>query len=369
MLHSFYEEAAKYRNFDFARFLSQVKSKDIEEILNKESLSIFDFLSLLSPEAVFYLEALAQNANRISLANFGRVISLYAPLYLSNYCENECAYCGFKHSNAISRRKLSSAELKREAQEISKTGIRHILILSGESRAESPLSYIKECVELLKEYFTSIFIEIYPLNVAEYTQLFNSGVDGLTIYQETYDKALYATLHSRGPKRDYIFRLGAPERALEAGLRQVNLGALLGLADFRKDSFFTALHAKWLEDNYPAAEIGVSFPRIQPQAGNFFPLHPLGDKDLAQLVIAMRLFLARVAITISTRENNILRKNLIGLGVTRISAGSRTEVGGYALCAKSEGQFEIADKSSVDEVRDMVYKKGYQPIFKDWQRI
>ena len=365
----FYDEILKYKGFDFSAHLAQVKSADLQEILNKEFLSILDFLSLLSPEAFLFLELLAQKANKLTLAHFGKTISLYIPLYLSNYCDNECAYCGFKHSNTIKRRKLTLEEVEQEAREISRTGIQHILILTGESKLESPLTYIQECLERIKKYFTSIAIEIYPLKEEEYRKLASSGAEGLTIYQETYDEVLYDKLHLKGPKRNYAFRLGAPERAAQAGMRQVNVGALLGLGDFPRDAFFTALHAKWLQDSYPAVEVGISLPRIQPQAGGFDALRPWSDKEFVQLLIAMRLFLPRVGIAVSTRENNLLRKNIIGLGVTRISAGSRTEVGGYTLEQKTSGQFETADKSSVEEIKRMICEKGYQPVAKDWQRL
>jgi len=365
----FYDEILKYKGFDFGGYLAQVKRVNVREILNKESLSVWDFLALLSPEASFFLEPMAQKANKLTLAHFGKTISLYIPLYLSNYCDNECAYCGFKHSNAIKRRKLSLEEVGQEAQEISRTGIQHILILTGESRLESPLTYIKECLERVKKYFTSISIEIYPLQEDEYRQLIGSGAEGLTIYQETYDEVLYDKLHLKGPKKNYAFRLGAPERAAKVGMRQVNVGALLGLTDFPRDAFFAAMHAKWLQDNYPEVEVGISLPRIQPQVGGFDASHPLNDKEFVQLLIAMRIFLPRLGIAVSTRENNLLRKNIIGLGVTRISAGSRTEVGGYTLEQKTSGQFETADKSSAEEIKRMICEKGYQPVAKDWQRL
>ncbi|MDP2940671.1 MAG: 2-iminoacetate synthase ThiH [Candidatus Omnitrophota bacterium] len=366
---SFYEEIVRFRGFDFAGFLHSVKSSSIERILNQDSFSEMDFLSLLSPAALAYIEPLARKANRLTLSNFGKVIHLYAPLYLANYCENDCAYCGFKHSNAIERKKLSLPELEQEAKQIAKTGIRHLLVLTGESRLQSPLTYIKECIKLLAQYFSSISVEIYPLQEEEYASLIAAGADGLTIYQETYDEALYKVLHPIGPKGDYRFRLDAAQRAGLARMRQVNIGALLGLADFPKDAFFSGLHAYWLMRHYPDAEAGISLPRVQPQVSNFSPAHPVLDRQLAQIIIAMRLFLPRAGITISTREKSDLRQSLIGLGVTRMSAGSRTEVGGYTLDEKTVGQFEIADKSSVSEVKEMIEQKGYQAVFKDWQGL
>lgn len=370
MPKTFYEQVERFERFDFAAIFSRIKPQDVERVLSSRgTLSEGDFLALLSPAASGYLEVLAQKANRITLANFGRVIQLYAPLYLSNYCENECLYCGFKRSSPIARKRLSLIELKQEAEEIAKSGIRQILLLTGESRAQSSLSYIKECVSILKQSFSMISLEIYPLSIDEYAQLIASGARGLTIYQETYDRHLYAQLHGQGPKSDYRFRLEAPGRAAQAGMRQINVGALLGLSDFRKEVFLAGLQAWWLERYYPDIELGVSFPRIQPQVGSFSPPNPLSDRDLVQAITATRIFLPRAGITISTRETRELRGNLIGLGITRLSAGSRTEVGGYALSDKTEGQFEVADTSAVEEVKQMVCRKGCQPVFKDWQNL
>lgn len=366
---SFYAECLKYKDFNFDAFLSGLRPCAIERILAQEKISSEDFLSLLSKQAVSYLEPMAHKAQRLTLNHFGKVISLYAPLYLANFCVNDCVYCGFKQSNAIDRKKLSFEEVEAEAKQMSATGLRHVLILTGESREYAPLEYIKVCVDVLKKYFTSITIEIYPLQKDEYAQLIKAGVDGVTIYQETYDEALYRRYHSSGPKADYRFRLDTPSRAAQAGMRTVGIGALLGLGDFRREIFFTGMHAAWLQDRFPDVELSVSLPRIQPQTGDFIAPHGVGDRELVQMLLALRLFLPRVGITISTRESHSLRRNLIGLGVTRMSAGSRTEVGGYAHTAKTEGQFTIADTSTVDEVRAMICQKGYQPVSKDWQIV
>jgi 2-iminoacetate synthase len=368
MQGSFFDQLRRFDSFDFSAFLENVSRQDVERALLKESLGELDFLSLLSHNALGYLEPLAQKAQERTLANFGRVILLYAPLYISNYCDNHCLYCGFKHSNVIQRKKLSINEVEREAQEIAKSGIRQVLLLTGESKDLSPVSYIKECIQMVSRYFTSVGMEIYPLTEEDYLSLIAAGADSLTLYQETYDRDLYGRLHSRGPKSDYRFRLDAPQRAAEARMRQVNVGALLGLGEFQKDVFFAGLHGRWLQNNYSEIELGVALPRLQPNASGFICAHPLTDRELVQSLIAMRLFLPRAGIAISTRENSALRRNLIGLGVTRISAGSRTQVGGYALAATQEGQFEVADTSSVEEVKAMITQKGYQPVCKDWQR-
>ncbi len=342
---------------------------DIEPVLLEEDLDEKDFLSLLSPLAAGYLEEMAGKANLLTLRNFGRVISLYAPLYLSNYCENECLYCGFSRNNSIKRKKLGIPELRAEVESIAATGIGHILLLTGESRKESPLSYIKECAREMRDVFSSISVEIYPVTTEEYRELVGAGVDGLTLYQETYDEELYRLLHGTGPKRDYFFRLEGPQRACKAGMRQANLGALLGLSDWRKEIFFLGMHARWLMRNYPDVEIGVSLPRFKKHEGAFSCANAVSDKEFAQILVALRLFLPRASISISTRESRIFRENLIGLGVTRMSAGSHTEVGGYASVDKTEGQFDIEDSSTVEEVKAMIIRRGYQPVLKDWQAI
>lgn len=366
---SFYETLQRFDGLYREKSAPRPSEGGILRAIDKETLSEDDLAVLLSQKAQAFLEPMARRAREITLRNFGKVIGLYAPLYIANHCVNECAYCGFKHSNAIERRKLSLEEIEREGRALAGTGIRHLLVLTGESRSESPLEYIAAAVRILKKYFPSISIEVYPLKTEEYALLAAEGVDGMTIYQETYDKELYASLHLRGPKRDYRFRLEAPERGCTARLRTVGIGALLGLTDFRGETFRTALHARYLQDTYPEVEISVSFPRIQPQTGGFMPRHPLSDGDLVQSMLAIRLFLPRAGITISTRERNDLRKHLVGLGVTRMSAGSRTGVGGYADPLPGRGQFDVADTSSVEDVMAMINDLGYQPVMKDWQAL
>ena len=367
---SFYEEYSKYKQFDFEKCFADIRENDILRILAKETLTPADFLSLLAPQAYKQIELMAKKSRELTQRNFGKVISLYAPIYLSNFCENECAYCGFRLTGKIARKKLSFAEVEKEARVISAAGIQHVLILTGESRKQTPVSYLQECVKRLGKYFNSISIEVYPLETSEYQELIDTGVEGLTIYQETYDEAKYLAYHLKGPKQNYIYRISAPERACEAGMRSVSLGALLGLSEPRKEIFFAGLHASYLQDNYPDTEISVSFPRIQTQnAGNFSPPYPVSDKNFVQFLLAMRIFLPRSGINISTRESSAFRKNLIGLGVTKMSAGSVTVVGGYSLNKKNCGQFNTADKSSVREVKAMICEKGYQPVLKDWHNL
>jgi len=365
---SFYEERKKYDNFNFELFFDQVTDAGIKKILSKNRLTEVDYLTLLSPRAEKYLEEMAQKAHRLTIQHFGRVIFLYTPMYLSNYCVNQCVYCGFKVHNKLERKKLTPAEVEQEAQIIAGTGLKHVLILTGESRLKSPVSYIKECVEILKKYFTSISIEIYPLEENEYAELVSAGVDGITIYQEVYNEEEYAELHPAGPKRNYRFRLEAPERACRAGMRTVNVGALLGLGQWRREAFFTGLHADYLQNIFPDVEVSISPPRMRPQLGGFLPKVEVSDKNLVQYILAFRLFMPRGGITISTRERAELRDRLIRLGITRMSAGSCTAVGGRSN-PESDCQFEISDERSVREMAEMIYAQGYQPVYKDWQMI
>ncbi len=348
--------------------LGAVKAKDAERSISKDVLSPSDFLSLLSPAALNFLEDAAQRAHTITLRNFGKTIQLYTPIYISNYCDNSCVYCGFNRNINRPRKKLSMQELDKEARYIADTGLKHVLVLTGSSRTESPLSYIKESINVLNSYFSSICVEIYPLSAAEYRELIDEGVDGLTIYQETYDRDIYGKVHPDGPKSDYLFRLEAPERALREKIRVVNIGALLGLSSWQEDIFYTGLHAGYLQDKFPEAEISVSVPRIRPQTEQYTPECGVSDRDITQIILALRLFLPRVGINLSTRENPRLRDNLLPLGITKISADSSTVVGGHTSegFEEKDGQFCISDKRSVSEIKRLLLSKGFQPVFKDW---
>ncbi|WP_371370676.1 2-iminoacetate synthase ThiH [Sporomusa aerivorans] len=363
---SFYEELGKYRDLNFADIFSRITNVDIQRIIGQERLTVFDYLALLSPTAEKHLEAMAQKAHRVTVQQFGHTILLYTPLYLANYCVNQCVYCGFHARNNIERKKLTLDQVAVEAAAIAATGLKHILILTGESRAHSSVDYIKECVRILKNYFTSISIEIYPLNTDEYCDLVAAGVDGMTIYQETYNEEVYPELHPAGPKRNYKYRLDAPERACQSGMRAVNIGALLGLSDWRTEAFLTGIHANYLQSKYLDVEISMSPPRMRPHVGGFPPKVIVNDKNLVQYVLAFRLFMSRGGITLSTRESAALRDHMVKLGVTKMSAGSCTAVGGHAEKA-SVGQFDISDERSVTEMAAMLYEQNYQPVYKDWQ--
>lgn len=365
---SFYDLIQHYRGQNLSEYLYGFTDRDILRVLCKNRLSPEDFLALISPAAAGHLEKMAVKAHELTIRHFGKAIVLFAPMYIANYCVNQCVYCSFNHQNQLERKRLSIEEFQQEAIKISASGIRHILLLTGESRTESSPEYIEEIVTEAKRYFSSITLEIYPLSRDEYESLIYSGADGLTIYQEVYDENVYKLMHPFGPKRNYRYRLDTPERACMAGMRTVGIGALLGLGEWRTEAFFTALHAQYLSHKYPDVELSISLPRIRPHTGSFDIPYAIGDREFVQIMLAFRLFLPHVGITISTRERAEFRDNLLGLGVTRMSAGSITAVGGYSN-KNGNGQFQVSDGRSVDEVRQMLYQKGYQPVFKDWQYI
>lgn len=352
-----------------ARDIMGSTQAEVVRAISKAQRNVADLARFLSPAASGLLEEMAQAAHATSLRNFGRTILLYTPLYVSNYCVNGCVYCSFNASQPITRRRLEVPEVEAEARAIAATGLEHILVLTGESRSHSPVSYLRDCILALRKYFSSVAIETYPLSEEEYAEMVGAGVDGLTIYQEVYDESIYYQLHPPGPKRNYRFRLGAPERAGWAGMRTINIGPLLGLADWRTESFVAAVHASYLQDRFPEAEISLSVPRMRPHLGGYQPGFPVGDPELVQIAMAFRLFLPRAGIAVSTRESARMRDNLIRLGITKMSAGSCTSVGGHTDPIAQTGQFEISDHRSVDEMRQAISQQGYNPIFKDWHDL
>ncbi len=363
---SFYLELKRYTDYNFQNLLDSADSKAVMRALTKQSLTTEDFLTLLSPVAAASLEEMAQKASHLTRKYFGRSILLYTPLYLSNFCSNQCLYCSFNTHNDIKRKQLDFDEVEQEAREIARTGMKHILLLTGDSPKIAHMDYLKECVRLLKRHFSSIAIEIYALGTSEYGELIKAGVDNLTIYQETYNEELYQILHVKGPKKNYQYRLDAPDRGAAAGMHGINIGTLLGLDTWQKDVFYTGIHARWLQEKYPHADISVSLPRIRPHKGNFNNIHTVSDRDLVQIMTALRLFLPRCGLTISTRESADFRNRILMLGMTKMSAGSVTSVGGHTANEADTGQFEISDNRNAKEICSMLLKNGYQPVFKDW---
>jgi 2-iminoacetate synthase len=367
---SFSEVLAHYRDFPFENYCAGVTDADIKRVLAMDSLRPDDFLTLLSPVAAKYMESMAEKAHRLSVQFFGRTIQLFTPLYISNHCSNQCIYCGFNAANRIRRRKLGIEEIRREAETIATTGIQHVLLLTGESRQATPMDYLLDAVECLKDYFASISIEIFPLEEDEYRQLQRVGVDGLTLFQEVYDREIYDQVHLAGKKKDYLFRLEGPERGARAGFRMVNIGALLGLGEQCREIFFTGLHAAYLEKTFIDTEVSVSLPRFSEAECSYKPRYPVDDRTFVQFLLALRIYLPRAGITISTRERARMRDHLMQLGATRYSAGVCTSVGGYTANRQehSTPQFDITDERSVEEVAEAIIAHGYQPVYKDWDR-
>lgn len=367
---SFIDQVIESESFDFQAYFNSVTDQDILNSLGRERLSAADLMNLLSPRAENHLEQMAQKAQSVTRQYFGRTISLYAPLYISDYCTNHCTYCGFNCATDFPRSKLTLEQIDAEARVISEMGIRHVLLLTGEAPNKTPLSYLLDAADIMKRYFSSIAIEMFPMDIEDYQALNQAGVDSLTIYQETYNRTLYKQCHPKGKKSDYLYRLETPERGAQAGFRAVNIGALFGLSDPRIESVIAGLHAKYLEQKYPNVEISLSLPRMTQAPGGMAPQFELSDTGFVQTMLAWRLFMPRLGITISTRESAEFRDQLIHLGATRYSAGSKTDVGGYALKPdESTVQFEITDTRSVDEVTRMIRESGYQPVFKDWEII
>ncbi len=315
------------------------------------------------------LEELAVKAGKITAAQFGRVISLYAPIYLSNYCENNCVYCGFKASGGVKRKKLTHEQIEAEMKIVSGSGIRNILLLTGESRRMSPVSYLKDAVNTAKKYFSSISLEVYPLETDEYAELYRAGVDGVTVYQETYDRIRYDELHLSGKKKDYNYRYNTPERIALAGIRTISMGILAGLSDLHEDLFSLFAHLEYMEKNYPGVEYSVSFPRLITEPGDDTDYRKITDVDLVKCIILTRLKFPRVGINLSTREQASLRDHALAFGVTRISAASNTSVGGYVDGVQDDPQFRVKDLRSLKEIEGVLRSKGFDPVYTDWRRI
>lgn len=353
--------------------LSEVNEQDVRSVLAKtgyQHLTPRDFLVLLSPACANLLEDVAIRAHQITEQNFGRAINIFTPLYISDVCTNQCRYCGFNARNPQKRRHLSVQEATAEALAIADAGFQHILLLTGDARHVSSPQYIASVVRNIKPRFASVGIEIYSLSEDEYRLLIDAGVDSMTMFQETYDPRLYAWLHPAGPKRNYDYRLAAPARAAAAGMRSIGIGALLGLDEFYQDAFATGLHAWWLQRVFPGVDISVSIPRICPAEGNFEVKHGATDKQLAQYVMALRCFLPRLGITCSSRESAYMRDHLLPLGVTRVSAGVSTAVGGRVTeDLHNPGQFEISDSRSLEQMMADLSANGYQPVLKDWEAV
>jgi 2-iminoacetate synthase len=349
--------------------LEAITADDVERALAEPagSYNLERLSALISPTAEDYLEEMAQTAHELTVQRFGRTIRMYAPLYVSNYCTNSCLYCGFNRRNEFQRTRLTIEEAVEEANIIASEGFRDILLVSSEDRPFVSVEYLAELSGRLRDKFSSISIEVYQMSRDEYATLFEAGIEGVTLYQETYDRRAYGYYHAAGPKGDYNLRLITPERIAGAGMREVGLGVLLGLTDWRVETLALAEHAHYIIKRYWQSHVSFSFPRLRPafhvKDSHF---HPFTDKNLVQMLTALRLCFAGAGLVLSTRERAEFRDRLIMFGVTKLSAGSRTSPGGYSGRTEATGQFEIDDKRSPAEVAAMIKKRGFEPVWKDW---
>jgi 2-iminoacetate synthase len=351
------------------RLTADATASDVERALGAPHPTLADFAALLSQPAARRLEDLAQRAHQITRARFGPTVRLFSPLYLSNECVSTCTYCGFSAGNDIRRRTLTPAEVAAEAAELHRRGFRHVLLVSGEHARIVNKEYLVECVAAVAPLFAQVGVEVQVWDTATYRRLVDSGADGVIVYQEAYDPTTYASVHLKGKKRNYAWRLAAPDRAASAGMRRLGIGALLGLhPDWRAEAIALAAHGRALIRRWWRCEVQVSLPRLRPAAGGYEPADPVSDADLVQLLCALRIFLPDVGVSMSTRETARLRDAMVPLGVTAMSAGSHTEPGGYAQSSDAEPQFEISDDRSPAEVAAALRAVGYDPVWKDWQR-
>jgi 2-iminoacetate synthase len=339
---------------------------DVEFALSTPNKTLEDFKAMISPAAQPFLEKMAQLSNQITQKRFGKTIQLYVPLYLSNECTNSCVYCGFRHENKTERVTLNEEQILKEVAVIKEMGYEHLLLVTGEHPKRNGFAYLQKMIRLVKPHFALISLEVAPMETHEYKALVDEGLHSVYIYQETYHTDRYPEYHPRGKKADMQYRLETADRLGAAGVRKVGLGCLLGLEDWRTDSFFTALHLNYLEKTWWRTKYSVSFPRIRPFAGSFPPNSIVSDADLLQLICAYRIFNEEVEIALSTREQPKFRDNMVKLGITSMSAGSKTEPGGYAESNKELEQFSVCDDRSPEEFSNMIKKAGYEVVWKDW---
>lgn len=341
---------------------------DVERALSNKKRNLEDFKALISPAAEGYLEQMAQLSHQLTQKRFGKTVQMYIPMYLSNECQNICTYCGFSFTNKIPRRTLTDEEIIKEVDFIKAKGYDHILLVTGEANQTVGVDYLENAVKLVRPYFSHISIEVQPLDKPEYDRLIDAGVNTVLVYQETYHKDDYKIHHPKGKKSNFNYRLETPDRLGEAGIYKIGLGALLGLEDWRTDSFFTALHLNYLERKYWQTKYSISFPRLRPHAGGLEPKVEVSDKNLVQLICAYRLLNEELELSISTRESETFRNNIVKLGATTFSAESKTNPGGYVVEPQSLEQFEISDERSTSAIDEMIREQGYEPVYKDWEK-
>lgn len=367
-MSSFKDTFKQYDWQTLEKEIYNITSADVENVLAKDKITLSDFKILISPAAKPFIEQMAQRSSTLTKKRFGNTMQMYIPMYLSNECQNICTYCGFSMINKIKRKTLSDKEILDEVAHIKNLGYDHILLVTGEANRTVGISYLKNAINLIREHFSNISIEVQPLDQEEYEVLKAEGLYAVLVYQETYHQTTYKTHHPKGKKSNFEYRLDTPDRLGKAGIHKIGLGALFGLEDWRVDSFYTALHLKYLQKTYWKTKYSISFPRLRPHQGEVEPKVEMTDADLVQLICAYRLLDEDVELSMSTRESEVFRNNSINLGITSISAESKTNPGGYAVAPESLEQFEISDERSTEEIIEMIQSQGYEVVWKDWEK-
>lgn len=342
---------------------------DVERALAKPVCTLEDFKALISPAAAPYLEQMAALSQRLTQKRFGKTLQLYLPLYLSNECQNICTYCGFSLDNPMPRTTLTPEQILKEVEVIKSYGYDHVLLVTGEANKTVGVDYFKEALQLIRPYFSHISMEVQPLDQQEYEQLIPLGLNTVLVYQETYHQEDYKKHHPKGKKSNFLYRLETPDRLGKAGIHKIGLGVLIGLEDWRTDSFLTALHLQYMERTYWQTKYSISFPRLRPFSGGLPPKVEMHDRELVQLICAYRIWNEEVELSLSTRESPVFRNNAIKLGITSISAGSKTDPGGYASGVQALEQFEISDERTPAEIVQMIRHQGYEAVWKDWDNV
>ncbi len=358
-----------YRSYNWYDIKAQIYKKEschVETALHKKGTrNLDDLMALLSPAAGSYLEEMAGLSHDLTQKRFGKTLQMYIPLYLSNKCSNNCVYCGFRNENRIKRITLTEDQILNEIKIIKSYGFDHVLLVTGESNRNAGIDYFEKVIKLIRPYFSHISMEVQPMNRDDYFRLTKLGLNTVLIYQETYGKH-YPEFHPGGKKSDFFYRLETPDRLGSAGVHKIGLGCLLGLDDWRTDSWFVGLHVDYLEKKFWKTKYSISFPRLRPATGIIEPRVIVSDRDLVQLICAYRIFNENLELSLSTRESEKFRNNAIKFGITSISAGSKTEPGGYSAETSELAQFEINDSRTPREIADMISKQGYEPVWKDW---
>lgn len=361
-----------FRAFSWEEVKGSIYAKSpraVEDALNRPQRTLEDFKALISPAATSYLEPMAQLSRKLTLQRFGNTMQMYVPMYLSNECQNICTYCGFSFNNEIKRRTLTDAEILKEVAAIKDMGFDHVLLVTGEANRTVGVPYLQNAIRLVKAHFANVSMEVQPLDEEEYALLKSEGLHSVLVYQETYHEEDYKRHHPKGKKSNFNYRLDTPDRLGRAGIHKMGLGALIGLEDWRVDSFFVAAHLQYLERKYWQSKYSISFPRLRPFSGGLQPKVEMSDRELVQVIAAYRIFNSEVELSLSTREEERFRNHVVKLGITSISAGSKTNPGGYVVAPQSLEQFEISDERSPEMIAEMLRKQGYEPVWKDWDAV